>query len=83
MVPKELKEFINYKELKGKHVLISFRGKSSHIDWQTVNFDSLISIVKGFGFNGINFDLPKTAIPKNEKQAQDCCSKNKSTDNVT
>ncbi|AJI52917.1 glycosyl hydrolase family 18 protein [Francisella philomiragia] len=67
---KELKEFINYMGLKGKHVLISFGGKSSHIDWQTVNFDSLISIVKEFGFNGINFDLPKTAIPKNEKQAQ-------------
>lgn len=67
---KELKEFINYMGLKGKHVLISFGGKSSHIDWQTVNFDGLISIIKQFGFSGINFDLPKTSIPKNEKQAQ-------------
>ncbi|QUE31221.1 glycosyl hydrolase family 18 protein [Francisella philomiragia] len=68
--PDELKEFIGYMKSKGKHVLISFGGKSSHIDWQTVNFDSLIHIVKDFGFNGINFDLPKTAVPKDEKQAQ-------------
>ncbi|XSZ47361.1 hypothetical protein ACP8HZ_00720 [Francisella noatunensis] len=34
--PDELKNYWIY-EVKGKHVLITFGGKSSHIDWQTVN----------------------------------------------
>ncbi|MEY8766047.1 MULTISPECIES: glycosyl hydrolase family 18 protein [Francisella] len=68
--PEELKEFIGYMESKGKHVIVSIGGESSHIDWQAVNFDNLASVVKEYGFDGVNFNLPHSAIPKNDKTVE-------------
>ena len=65
--PKELKAFIAYMNSKGKHTIISIGGKYSHVDWDTINLSDLIKIVQEFGFNGINFDLSSSDIPKNEK----------------
>lgn len=68
--PEELKAFIVYMNLKGKHTIISIGGKYSHIDWETINLNELIKIVQEFGFNGVNFDLSSSDIPKNEKTAK-------------
>ncbi len=64
---KELKALIAYMNSKGKHTIISIGGKYSHVDWETINLSDLIKIVQEFGFNGINFDLSSSDIPKNEK----------------
>ena len=64
---KELKAFIAYMNSKGKHTIISIGDKYSRVDWETINLSDLIKIVQEFGFNGINFDLSSSDIPKNEK----------------
>lgn len=67
--PEQLKAFVKYMTAKGKHVLISYGGETSHIDWKTINFDGVKKIVQDYGFNGINFNLVGTEIPGNQKTA--------------
>ena len=64
---KGLKEFIHYMESKGKHVIVSVGGKLSHIEWKYIDLNKLKKIVEEYGFNGINFDLSDSDIPKNQK----------------
>ncbi|MGQ4001958.1 glycosyl hydrolase family 18 protein [Francisellaceae bacterium CB300] len=65
--PKELKGFIDYMKSKGKHVIVSVGGKLSHIEWKSIDLNKLKKIVQEYGFNGINFDLGDSDIPKNQK----------------
>ncbi|MFT4693951.1 MAG: chitinase [Francisella sp.] len=65
--PKELKKFISYMESKGKHVMVSVGGRLSHIEWKYIDLNKLKKIVKEYGFNGINFDLDDSDIPKDKK----------------
>lgn len=64
--PAELKIFIDYMKSKGKHVLVSVGGKFSHIDWRTVNLNDMVQIVQSYGFDGVNFDLTDSDIPKDK-----------------
>lgn len=68
--PEELKAFITYMNSKGKHTIVSIGGKYSHINWETINFSDLVKIVQEYGFNGINFDLSSSDMPKNDKVAK-------------
>ena len=63
----ELKAFIAYMESKGKHIMVSVGGKLSHIEWKSIDLNKLKKIVEEYGFNGINFDLGDSDIPKDKK----------------
>ncbi|API86363.1 hypothetical protein [Francisella uliginis] len=64
---RELKNFINYMRSKGKYVLVSTGGEKSHIDWTTVDLNDLKKIIEDYGFDGLNFDLTETEIPKEKR----------------
>ncbi|MDE5037730.1 hypothetical protein, partial [Francisella tularensis] len=68
--PEELKALITYMNSKGKHNIVSICGKYSHINWETINFSDIVKIVQEYGFNGINFDLSSSVMPKNDKVAK-------------
>ncbi|MED7788865.1 hypothetical protein [Francisella sp. 19X1-34] len=65
--PEQLKAFIAYMKSKGKHVVVSYGGDRSHIDWGTINFDDLKPLMQQYGFDGVNFDLIGTEIPNSDK----------------
>ncbi|AIT09475.1 chitinase [Candidatus Francisella endociliophora] len=65
--PEQLKQFINYMKSKGKHVLVDVGGKFSHINWTTIDLSGLVKIVEDYGFDGVNFHLTDSDIPKNEE----------------
>lgn len=76
--PEQLKKFIDYMKSKGKHVLVSVGGKFSHIDWKNIDLDNLTKIVQDYGFDGIDFDLTDSDIPKDEKASAEAAKKIKS-----
>ncbi|QLE79324.1 chitinase [Francisella sp. Scap27] len=65
--PEEVKEFTKYMGSKGKHVVISVGGKFSHINWKTIDLDSIEKVIQEYGFDGINFDLGYSDIPKTDE----------------
>ena len=65
--PKQFKDFVSYMKSKGKHILITVGGKRSYIQWKSVDLNKLKKIVEEYGFNGINFDLSDSDIPKDKK----------------
>ncbi|AJI57197.1 hypothetical protein LA02_1256 [Francisella philomiragia] len=71
----ELKDFINYMKSKGKHILVSFEDSGSYIDWQTININRLVKVVREYSFDGINFNFSEKFMPKNEKDVQVMSSK--------
>ncbi|QIW10890.1 chitinase [Francisella sp. LA112445] len=73
--PGQLKAFIAYMKSKNKRVLVSYGGLSSHIDWNSINFDGLKSLIQSYGFDGVNFDLIGTEIPNSNKSAKIAASK--------
>lgn len=65
--PEQLKTFIDYMKSKGKHVIVDVGGKFSYINWNNVDLEGLVKLIQEYGFDGVNFHLTESDIPKNEE----------------
>ena len=65
--PEQLKAFVDYMKSEGKHVIVDVGGKFSYINWKSIDLDGLVKIVQEYGFDGVNFNLTESDIPKNEE----------------
>lgn len=66
-------------ESKGKHVIVSVGGKFSHINWKTIDLNSIEKIITEYGFGGINFNLSDSEIPKTDELVNIAAKKIKNT----
>jgi chitinase len=58
----DLKEFIEYMQDKDKAVVLSLGDGIASKDWENIDFDGVESIVKKYGFDGMDIDLRKVGF---------------------